>query len=112
MPIVDLTGSSPISTSRTTAAPIAEAAREAANQRIRTITAMEARPHSGQSMTIGRRPTLPAPPRTTSRQPQTQHILAFYPVSVILVEEPWEYLSMEDKENEKPTMIERIIAGI
>jgi hypothetical protein len=48
----------------------------------------------------------------TGRQPQTQHIQAFYPVSVTLVEEPWEYLSMEDKENDKPTMIERSITGI
>jgi hypothetical protein len=63
-------------------------------------------------VTIGRRPTIPAPPRTNGRQLQTQHIQAFYPVSVTLVEEPWEYLSMEDKENDKPTMIERSITGI
>jgi hypothetical protein len=111
-PIVDLTGSSPVPIARTTTAPIAEATREAANQRIRAHTATDVRPHSGQSMTIGRRLTIPAPPRTNGRQPQTQHIQAFYPVSVTLVEEPWEYLSMEDKENDKPTMIERSITGI
>jgi hypothetical protein len=29
-----------------------------------------------------------------------------------LVEEPREYLSMEEKKNDKPTVIERTIAGI
>ena len=110
--IVDLTGSSPISRARTTVVPVVEAAREAANQQIRDQTVIDTKPHSGQSITIGRRSVLPVAPRTNSRQPQTQHIQAYYPVSVTLVEEPWEYLSIEDKENDKPTVIERTIAGI
>ena len=109
--VVDLTGSSSVSRGLTTV-PVAEEAREAANQRIRDQAAVDARPHGGQSITIGRRSMLPVAPRTNSRQPQTQHIQAFYPVSVTLVEEPWEYLSIEDKENDKPTVIERTIAGI
>jgi hypothetical protein len=120
-PTVDLTGSSPIARPltiaplrRTNALPIAEAAREAANQRIRKNTAAAARPHSGQTMTIGGRLPLPtAPrPRTNSRQSLGQQLQAFYPIAVTLVEEPWEYISMEDKENGKATMMERTIAGI
>jgi glutamate formiminotransferase len=75
--IVDLTGSSPISRARTTVVPVAEAAREAANQRIRDQTVIDTKPHSGQSITIGRRSVLPVAPHTNSRQPQTQHIQAY-----------------------------------
>jgi hypothetical protein len=65
-------------------------------------------------MTIGGRLPLPtAPrPRTNSRQSLGQQLQAFYPIAVTLVEEPWEYISMEDKENGKATMMERTIAGI
>lgn len=106
--LVDLTGSSPVFLSRTSTEHIAETAKEAANQRIRAKDAMDSKPHSGQAMTIGKRPVLSTPTRTTYK---AQNLQAFYSISITLVEEPWEYLSMEDKDNGRVTIINRTIAG-